>query len=259
MKKVALALIVCTYLFACKSTQKKETKKNNTAFLESQKTRAEKILFETGIDFFAEGNLPTNWNLKINYDDTIRFSANDGLALKFAYNQTKKNIKKDTSIFNTTLRAGEVNIVIVNKNCIINSKAETYTKQVSLSFNSKLYSGCGNFLYDNKLNGKWVLEKIGADFINVSEYNTIPIFALDITKGNLSGNDGCNTINGKIEAQGNRIKFYETLSTKKDCTKKSIANIISQKINNNLVDYYFKEGKLFLYLSDDSLLVFTKA
>jgi heat shock protein HslJ len=258
MKKVVSAFIVCSYLYACKSAQKAETKKSNTILIESTKNKAEKMLFETGVDFFAEGNLPTNWNLKINYDDTIRFSADDGLALKFASNQTKKNIKKDTSIFNITLKAGEVSIVILNKNCFANSKSETYTKQVSFNFNSKMYSGCGNFLYDNKLNGNWTLEKIGADFINVSEYNTIPIFILDITKGNLSGNDGCNIINGKIEAQGNRIKFYETWSTKKGCTKKNIENIINQQINNNLVDYYFKEGKLFLYLSDDSLLIFKK-
>ncbi len=258
MKKVVLALLVCSCLYACKSPQKAEIKKSNTLPIASAKDKADKMLFETGIDFFAEGDLPSNWNLKIDYDDTVRFSANDGLALKFAYNQTKKNVKKDSSIFNIKLKAGEVSIIIVNKNCIDNSKSETYSKQVSFNFNSKLYSGCGNFLYDNKLNGKWVLEKIGGDFINASEYNTAPIFVLDISNGNLSGNDGCNAINGKIEVQGNRIDFHEILSTKKVCIKKNIANIISQQISNYLVDYYFKEGKLFLYLTDDSLLIFKK-
>ena len=90
------------------------------------------------------------------------------------------------------------------------------------------------------------------------EYNRIPVFELNIEKKRLTGNDGCNIIGGNIEVQGSRIKFGNIVSTKMGCDKKSIENIISNLINNNIASYYFKEGKLYLYLIDDSLLIFKK-
>ena len=129
-------------------------------------------------------------------------------------------------------------------------------KEVQFNFNDRIYTGCGKFLADNALNNKWVLEKIGNNIINVSEYNRFPIFEIDIEKNKLSGNDGCNSINGNIEVQGSRIKFGTITSTKMGCAKKSINNIISNLINNNIASYYFKDGKLYFYLIDDSLLVF---
>ena len=245
-------------LLGC-SSSKKNTSTNVPTNNKTQKTNEIKNLQQTGVDFFAEGNQPNNWSLTINYDDTVRFAADDGLALKFAYNQLKKDINNERNFFTISLKSGNVQIEILEKICTITTIREVFKKEVSVSFNGTKYTGCGKFLADNNLQGKWLLEKIGFTPIMVAEYNKIPEINLDIIEGTISGNDGCNSIRGKIEVQGKRIQFSQLAKTKKmACNKKSIEKIIATQVNGQLVSYYFKEGKLYLYLPDDSLLIFKK-
>jgi heat shock protein HslJ len=258
MNKSIIALLVCTCMYACTSSQKNNIQKSNRVFNESLANKDEKRMLQNGIDFFAEGNTPANWNLRMDYDDTVRFTADDGLSLKFAYNQLTKDITLEKSVFFIKMKSENISITVLEKDCTLLTKKEVFKKEVLFSFNNNIYSGCGKFLADNALNNKWILEKIGSNIIITGEYNRVPIFELDIEKNRITGNDGCNTIAANIEVQGSRIKFGNIMSTKMGCAKKSIENIISSLINNNTASYYFKEGKLYLYLIDDSLLVFKK-
>lgn len=223
-----------------------------------QQAKDLKEQLKSGIDFFAEGNEPKNWTLTINYDDTVRFTADDGLALKFAYNQLKKDENEERRIFTIALKSGNVAIKINEKICTVTTIREVFKKEVSVAFNNTTYTGCGKFLADNNLNAKWVLDKIGNTSVVANEYNRLPEININIIEGTVSGNDGCNSIRGKIEVQGKRIKFYQILSTKMGCNKKNIEKIITTQISGQIVSYYFKEGKLHLYLPDDSLMVFKK-
>jgi heat shock protein HslJ len=256
MKKIFYCLLLFWAISSCKSSQQTSRRQVINKYVPS--TLVEDAMLQEGIDFFAEGNNPSNWTLQMNIDDTVRFEAEDGLSLKFAYNQLKKENNKERIIYTTKIKAGDVSILVKEADCTLQSKKNIQSKQVSFTFNSIVYNGCGKFLTNNKLQAKWVLEKIGNTIININEYNRIPIFEINIEKSTLLGNDGCNTIKGKFEVQGNRIQFYTIDGTNTACTKKSLSKIIQQQINNALVDYYFKEGKLYLYLSDDNLLVFTK-
>ena len=194
----------------------------------------------------------------MDYDDTIRFDADDGLSLKFAYNQLQKDINTERSIFSTNIKAGKISITILEKDCTIPTKKEVFKKEVTFIFNNNIYKGCGKFLADNTLNNKWILEKIGGKVINEIEYNRVPFFEFNIEKRKLSGNDGCNTIGTNIEVQGSSIKFGQVISTQMACAKKSIENMIANLINNKTASYYFKDEKLYLYMLDDSLLIFKK-
>lgn len=215
-------------------------------------------MLHDGTDFFATGNTPVNWTLQMNYDDTIRFDAQDGLALKFAFNQMKKEVSAGHSVFSVNTRGGAAGIDVTDGTCTVTTIRKAFNKLVSFTFNGRTYTGCGNFLADNTLNNKWVLDKIGNKFIQPGDYNKIPELQFDLEKQRVNGNDGCNTIGGKIEVQGNRIKFSAMISTKMACMKKSIEAILSSQVSNQLVNYYFKKGELYLYLPDDSLLVFKK-
>ncbi len=259
MNKIVLIIILIVCISGCNSSQKSSIQKSSKIFNESLTNKEEKIMLQNGIDFFAEGNIPSNWNLRMDYDDTVRFNADDGLALKFAFNQLQKKINTTQSVFSTKIKAGNISITTFEKDCSLSSKKEIFTKEVQFNFNDNIYKGCGKFLADNSLNNKWTLEKIGGTSINTTEYNRIPVFEIDTEKNRLTGNDGCNSISGNIEIQGSRIKFGEIISTEMACSKKSINSIISNLINNNIASYYFKEGKLYLYLIDDSLLIFKKA
>lgn len=257
MKNLLTALFFILFFVDCSGTKKvplKTTSNNN----DINQSIALKNMLQNGVDFFAQGNQPTNWSLTINYDDTVRFIADDGLVLKFAYNQLKKDVNTERRIFTASLKSSDVKIKIFEKICTVTTIREVFKKEVNVVFNDITYTGCGKFLADNNLEGKWLLEKIGYTSIIPNEYNKVPELDFDIVAGTVSGNDGCNSVRGKIEVRGKRIQFYQLAGTKMGCNKKSIEKIISAQIDGNIVSYYFKDGKLFLYLPDDSLLVFKK-
>ncbi len=257
MKKVFIASYVILLLLSCSNTKNTPVIKNSNK-ADIQKSSDFKNLQQSGVDFLAQGNEPSNWRLTIDYDDTVRFTADDGLALKFAFNQLKKDINRERQFYTVELKSGNVKIEIYEKICTVATIREVFKRQVNVTFNSITYVGCGKFLADNNLQGKWVLEKIGTTSIIPNEYNKVPEINLDIIEGSMSGNNGCNSIGGKIEVQGKRIQFANLLMTKMACNKKSIDKIIAGQITGQLVSYYFKDGKLFLYLPDDSLLVFKR-
>ena len=260
MKNIVTSFCICFFLINCHNGQNiYNSKPHDNTISNSSKLQQSKRMLQNGIDFFAQGNQPTNWQLTINYDDTVRFNADDGLALKFAYNQLKKEFTADKTTYSVKIKAGNIVINILEKICTVSTIREVFKKEVTVSFNSFTYTGCGNFLADGNLNNKWLLEKIGNTLINIHEYNKIPFFEFDIIQSKISGNDGCNSIGGKIEVQGKRIKFSNLFSTRIACNKKSIDKIIAQQISDKIVSYFFKENKLYLYLSDDSILVFKKS
>ena len=257
MKIIITTCYFVLFLIGCKTT-KIISPAQNSDDKTVQPSADLQNMQQTGIDFFATGSQPSIWQLSINIDDTIRFTADDGLALKFAYNQLKKDINTEKRILTVALKAGKVKIEITEKICTVTTIREVFKKEVSVVFNDLTYTGCGKFLADVNLNGKWLLEKIGYTPIVTSEYNKVPEINIDIIEGTVFGNDGCNNIKGKVEVQGKRIQFFQIAGTKMGCNKKSIEKIIAAHVNNQIVSYYFKEGKLHLYLPDDSLLIFKK-
>lgn len=257
MKIIITTFCLVLFLIGCKTTKIISPVQNSDDKIVQPSADLQNMQ-QTGIDFFATGNQPTNWQLSINIDDTVKFTADDGLALKFAYNQLKKNVNTERRFFTVTLKSGNVKIEILEKICTVTTIREVFTKEVAVVFNNTKYSGCGKFLADYNLQGKWLLEKIGYTNIIATDYNKIPEINIDIVEGTVSGNDGCNNIRGKIEVQGKRIQFYQLLGTKMACNKKNIDKIIAAQVNGKLVSYYFKESKLYLYLPDDSLLIYKK-
>ena len=259
MKNIFGILCLSFFIPGCGNNKNITNQKNESNEIPQSSTGGQsKTMLQNGVDFFATGSQPTNWQLTINYDDTVRFNADDGLAIKFAYNQLKKEFTKDKTVYSVKIKMGNVVINILEKICTVPTIREVFKKEVTVSLNSITYSGCGKFLADDNLNNKWVLEKIGNTPINPTEYNKIPGFEFNVVEGTVSGNDGCNTIGGKIEVQGKRIQFSQLFSTEMACNKKSIEKIIAEQINGNVVSYYFKDNKLYLYLPDDNLLGFKK-
>lgn len=216
-------------------------------------------MIQAGNDFYANGSTPVNWSMQVNFKDKIVFTSDDGLALSFAANMLKTTTAGSRTTYSGKISAGDISIVTENGTCTVPTIRKVFQKLVTVTINQKTYSGCGSFLVDEGLEGKWNLEKIGATPIIAADYNKVPSFTFDLAKSRISGNDGCNSTGGSIEVQGSRIKFSGMMSTKMACLKgKNIESIVSTSISNKVADYYLKEGKLYLYLIDDTLLVFTR-
>lgn len=253
-------LYACTALLffcSCTGSGKNAAAGKNMTTSEAVQVQSDKSMLQTGVEFYASGNTPAGWSLEMDYDAKINFKADDGIVVNTDYNRFKKTADATKTTYTATVAAGEMKILLETGSCSLPAKKMEFTKLVSITLNGKVYTGCGRYTKNYDMNGKWQLEKIGNTNIVAAEYNKVPTLQFDLAANRMSGNDGCNSIGGNIEVQGSRIAFSGIISTRMACMKKDISQLIG-RMSNNTSDYYFKEGKLYLYLPDDSLLVFTK-
>ena len=242
-------------LFAACTTAKQTAKKNiEITKYSSQLPDSLSKKQTAGIDFFASGNSPANWTLELDFDKNFIFSSADGTQL---FTQAVKPSAETNAAttYKATNPKGAITIIIYNEPC----GKENTGKKTDFYLNDKPYTGCGKSLYDYRLNDNWILESVNNKILNPADFTKgLPHISFNLLEKKLTGTDGCNNISTGIEVEGNRIKFAPVASTKISCKNNSIQKIFSEKISNQTASYFFREGKLYLYLIDDSLLIFIK-
>ena len=258
MNPLKLFLFVLLFFMACKTSRLSADKFN--------KKLPPPVLSESlqqkqlnGVDFFAKGNLPVSWTLEMEFGNIIRFKPLDDAPVNSSSVNPEDLPQIKASSYTTKATNGQMKIIIYREGCSDGVTGEKYKNKVLITVNDKSYTGCGQYLFDAALNGKWILEKINNRILQPTEFaKGLPQIELDLSAKKLSGHDGCNSINGGFEVMGSKIKFNEFTSTKIACPNNKIENQFTHLISNLLVDYYFKEGQMFFYLPDDSIIVFKK-
>ena len=248
-KKYLYFILILTCFTNCGGT--KNAAKNPTI----NKTEIESKNYVTqlnkGIDFTAQGNEPTIWSLAINFDDSIYIKTEDGISLTFATNNCKRMDSETSILLSTQIKKVTLAINIFKENCT------TQAQKTTLEYNNKTYTGCGAYLKNPALNNNWILYKIRNKFTD--NYKPVPNMVINIDKNNFYGSDGINAYTGKIDVQGDKI-FYKDLQFSKSKTGENEFTImLKYQLNKNIASYYFKNDMLYLYLIDDSLLVFKKS
>jgi heat shock protein HslJ/uncharacterized membrane protein len=212
-----------------------------------------------GIDLFATGTVPVSWSLEIDFDKQIVFNTGDGNSFNVLPAFENKEITGNSEIYSFRTDPGPVTIQVFNSSCAVLGSSEQYNKKVEVRTKNKLYTGCGKYLFDHRLNDSWILDMVNNIKQSPSDFTKgLPTLQFDLQKNKMSGSDGCNTISSNIEIQGNRIKFGSFISTKMACNNNKVENIFSGMLSDKLVDYYEENGRLILYLIDDSKLIFIR-
>ncbi len=259
--KIYILISCCIALFtvsACRSTRyAPETVLARQQF-DLKLSDSLQTKLNTGIDFTANGTNPAPWQLDMDFDKYFLFSTADGIQMSvYATAAKKTNLQTRFTLFT---KIGDMIITIDSSNCP-NSNFLTQTRLVQVNLAGKTYTGCGKYLYHPLLNNTWILENVkGIEQIKNMFTKGLPEMKIDIQKGIISGHDGCNNFGGRITIEGNRISFGNLYQTKVYCEKNNVAfeKIIQENVSGKVASYYFKEDKLYLYLLDDSLLVFKK-
>jgi len=110
---------------------------------------------------------------------------------------------------------------------------------------------------DIRLHDIWALESIEGEKVTIDEtIKNLPMLEIYVEEKRVHGNTSCNTINGKVNIDGNKISFLEIITTEMACPGNLEQRFLSalNKVNN------YKIEKMKLYLFDESmeLLVFKK-
>ncbi|HMJ45912.1 MAG TPA: META domain-containing protein [Ferruginibacter sp.] len=253
--KLVIVLLVLSNFVSCSSARK-----NAAGMIAARESLhlpdSLSQLQHQGIDFIATGDIPEPWKAVMDFDKGIDFISNTFTLAVPVVKKDSTNIKAVS--FTSVSAAGKINLVIFDLPCEPVSK-NTLGKKVEVTVNNKRYTGCGKYLYDNRLNDHWVLERINNKLQEASSYSSkLPFLELDLQANKLTGSDGCNRISGPMEVRGTRIAFSPFNSTKMACNNNPAEKIFSEWLSNQLVDYFIKNDKLVLYLGDDSSLTFTR-
>lgn len=226
-------------------TQEKKTRqeglKNTSTFLQN------------GIDFTAMGNNPATWELKINFEDSIYFKAQDGNKFTIAANKSKIQRTENEIKINAVLKSDSIAIIIEKAYCSNKQKSQ----KTIVQYQTKTYTGCGLYLQNTQLQNKWILYKFRNKFVDDLVF--VPKLLLELDNNKMIWNDACITLKSKIKIEGEKIFFKEITQLNKDCSDTEITKVFTNNISQGLATYYFKNDMLYLYLADDSLLIFKKS
>jgi heat shock protein HslJ len=110
---------------------------------------------------------------------------------------------------------------------------------------------------DVRLHDIWALKSIdGVEFIKDERNSNHPLIEIYLKEERIHGNAGCNTINGKVEIDGNNITFSQIISTEMACPGDLEQRFLTalQFVDN----YKIEKLRLFLYEGEEERLVFRK-
>lgn len=255
--QLLLKLFIANLLFAftaCSSHKEMGSQKMSAAPLLSETMR---LQLDNGTDFYAKGNTPATWSIEMDFENFIRFKSLDGTTQNSS--MVKPEQLPTVEKYLTKATNGAMEVLIYNEGCQEGSSAEKNNKKVVVTVNGTRYEGCGQYLYNPSLHGSWSLYKMNNIEAKASDFaKGLPQLIFELAKGNMRGNDGCNSISSSITVTGNRIRFSDITSTKMFCAQNNSAFDFVSKLNNQWAVYSFEGGLLKLYLSDDSSVYFKK-
>ncbi len=194
------------------ANQKRETEK--TAGL----TENLQLKQQQGIDLYAKGSIPASWTLEMDYDNIIRFQSLDGADYRSSPVPPVENAANGSITYTTKATKGNMVIALFKEGCTDALSGEQYNQKVIVEVNGKRYEGCGQYLFDANLNGKWILQTAIGKPVTANEFaKGLPEISFNLSANTISGHDGCNNFNGGITVMGNQIKFSAIGSTKMAC------------------------------------------
>ncbi|MEO6405359.1 MAG: META domain-containing protein [Ferruginibacter sp.] len=207
-----------------------------------------------GVDFFATGNFPVQWSASINTIDEIKFYAADGSSVRVLAVAPVKLSSIAASNYHIKTSNSLLDIMVYESAC-----AGGKQRKVEVTLNKKLYTGCGQYLYDPALKGKWILDKVNNIPQAAIDYASgLPFLDFNLETNKVAGNDGCNRISGSIELFGKQIRFSPFNIAQKGCKNNAMEKIYNQMLSNQLISYQVKNNYLMLSLPDDKLINFRR-
>lgn len=253
LQKLSIPLVLLVFT-ACGSNKELANQKITAAPALSETMQ---LQLDNGTDFYAKGNTPATWSIEMDFENFIRFKSLDGTTQNSS--MVKPEQVAEGEKYLTKATNGQMEVLIYKEGCKDGTNEEKNNKKVLVTVNSTRYEGCGQYLYNPNLNGSWNLYKMNNIEAKASDFaKGLPNLIFELAKGNMRGNDGCNSISSSITVTGNRIRFGGIISTKMFCAQNNPAFDFVSKLNNEWAVYSFEGGLLKLYLTDDSSVYFKK-
>ncbi len=110
--------------------------------------------------------------------------------------------------------------------------------------------------FDLRLHDIWALEFINGEEFIEGEQDIHPIIEIYLVEERVHGNAGCNTINGKVIVNENKIAFSEIITTEMACPGDIEQRFLTAL--QNVDNYKIEKLRLYLYEGEEERLVLRK-
>ena len=214
-----------------------------------------------GISFYAVGNEPS-WLLNISRNNTAEFKVLYGQ--EYSKNIVSKlaSIDPKSTSYRGVVDQGEIIIHLVEEKCMDSMADEDFSFKVTVDLKLKgeksftSYNGCGDYVPDPRLHGKWMVVKADTLVITKDQFERkLPEINIDIYEEKVSGNDGCNGFNGGVKIRENEIIFGMMASTMMACPNMDISSVITSSFVNKKLNFKFNNQLVFLEGEKEVLLL----
>lgn len=216
--------------------------------------------WEKGIDFYAFGNEPS-WSLDMDMEKDFNFKTLNGVEIIVPAVEGVKAMDADVIRFRSVTESAELIIQLAHIECSDNMSGEKFHFKVTVDYKTSNETdyltdeGCGNYVPDPRLHDIWAIAKLGEETINPENFaKGGPMLELNISKEKISGTDGCNRFHGSFEIRGNNIVFGKLAGTRMACPNMEVSNRISQAISGKNLTYKLKNGNLFLFEEEKTVM-----
>jgi len=133
---------------------------------------------------------------------------------------------------------------------------------VEVTANAQEFTGCGQFLNANPLQGTWELQEMNGKVLKAADFQKVlPFLEIPAEPKRVAGTGGCNRISGEITLKEDQLTFGNLISTRMACPGPAMEFETSYLglISNKTFTYVLEADKLTLKENDKPVLVYRKA
>ncbi|MDX5438170.1 MAG: META domain-containing protein, partial [Pontibacter sp.] len=216
--------------------------------------------FDRGLDFVAMGSEPS-WSLEFDLEKTLSFTAMGAqqTTVTMPVPEPVMLQSPDGVVYSANTEAGQLRVEMRKISCTDQMAGNRFPYSVSVTANGRTFEGCGMYLYDQKLSGKWVLQELNGKTINADALpRGIPTLVIYPEQGKVHGSGGCNRINGAIEIKGDKITFNQMAVTRMACPNMLVEDEFLRLLSGNKLLYQVQNGQLMLQMDGRTVMVFKR-
>ena len=202
--------------------------------------------WQEGIRFFALGNEPSWW-FELDKDQAFRFTYDKGHSLTSDGMSRLTSLDPNVITYLASSPKGDLMLRLTEEKCTDGRTDLPFTFKVSAELKldgelvAEAYEGCGDFVPDPRLNGKWQIIKADTLLIQSDQFeNRVPELNIDVYEGLVFGNDGCNTFRGSLSSRDQEIIFGMMAGTLMACPHMDLSSVITASFVNKKLSYKFK-------------------
>lgn len=203
--------------------------------------------WQKGIRFFALGTEPS-WSFELDKDQAFRFESGKGYSLTADSMSRLTPMEPNVITYLVSAPQGDLMLRLTKEKCTdeLTDFPLAYKVSAELKLEGELvaetYNGCGDFVPDPRLNGKWQIIRADTLLIQSDQFdNRIPELNMDVYEGLVYGNDGCNTFRGSLSSKDQEIIFGMMAGTLMACPHMDLSSVITATFVNKKLKYEFKK------------------